>query len=299
MNLQCLQDDGEEEAVVVVPSSKVEELVDPVVVEPTPEPSPEPTPEPRQIKKEKKKEKKRIEILEVEATIDVPKEVEPVTEVVEEIAQVVETVPEPIIEVKEEAIEAAAAAPEPVKAATKPSPAKQKVKKDKTAEAGHAAATPKELLAVVKKTAFNDSEAQKLIDVLLTKQSGDPLNTSEEWIERGKPTESQRLKQELTETRQALTDERINGRAFVEKMAALKLELNKERTANSGNTRRIEEFQHVRAQAEQQVTSLNGQMRQLVQEKHQLQGQLVAEQSHVRNVEMSFQVNPFAFSTGC
>jgi ribosome-binding protein 1 len=31
-------------------------------------------------------------------------------------------------------------------------------------------------------------------------------------------------------------------------------------------------------------------MRQLVQEKHQLQGQLVAEQSHVRNVEMSFQV---------
>ena len=44
---------------------------------------------------------------------------------------------------------------------------KQKAKKKKP-EAFPA--TPKELLATIKKTAFNDVEAQKLIDVLLTKQ---------------------------------------------------------------------------------------------------------------------------------
>ena len=44
---------------------------------------------------------------------------------------------------------------------------KQKAKKEKP-EAFPA--TPKELLATIKKTAFNDVEAQKLIDVLLTKQ---------------------------------------------------------------------------------------------------------------------------------
>ena len=64
-----------------------------------------------------------------------------------------------------------------------PSPTKQKANKEKP-EAFPA--TPKELLATIKKTAFNDVEAQKLIDVLLTKQQGDPLNTSEEWIEKDK-----------------------------------------------------------------------------------------------------------------
>ena len=68
---------------------------------------------------------------------------------------------------------------------------KQKNKKDKSVPTETATQSPKELLAVVKKTSFNDAEAQKLIDLLLTKQSGDALNTSDEWIEKGKPTETQ------------------------------------------------------------------------------------------------------------
>ena len=51
----------------------------------------------------------------------------------------------------------------------------------------------KMLRRLVLASAFNDAEAQGIIDVLLTKQSGDMLNTSEDWIEKGKPTESQKL----------------------------------------------------------------------------------------------------------
>ena len=52
----CIQDDGEEEAVVVVPSVKEPLLSEEVIVETTPEPTPQPTPEPKQAKKEKKKD---------------------------------------------------------------------------------------------------------------------------------------------------------------------------------------------------------------------------------------------------
>merc|ERR1712187_682779 len=59
-------DDGEEEALVIVPA-----------VETSPEPTPQPTPEPKQAKKEKKKEKRnKIPIEEVEETVAVEEVVE-------------------------------------------------------------------------------------------------------------------------------------------------------------------------------------------------------------------------------
>merc|ERR1712142_643849 len=58
-------DDGEEEALVIVPA-----------VETSPEPTPQPTPEPKQAKKEKKKDKKRIPIEEVEEIVSVQEVVE-------------------------------------------------------------------------------------------------------------------------------------------------------------------------------------------------------------------------------
>jgi len=260
-------DDGEEEALVIVPA-----------VETSPEPTPQPTPEPKQAKKEKKKDKKRIPIEEVEEIVSVQEVVE-ASVVPEEVAVVekVELIAASPVAAIEEEIEQVV---EPVKVA-KPSPTKQKAKKEKNVPAD---ANPKDLLSIVKKTAFNDVEAQKLIDVLLTKQSGDPLNTSEEWIEKGKPTESQKLRQELNETIQALEDERMKGKSFSDKMTCLRRELNEEKSAKANHNRIIEELTAARAQ---DVNNINNKLQQLINENSLLKGQLSQEVSHRRNIELS------------
>jgi len=260
-------DDGEEEALVIVPA-----------VETSPEPTPQPTPEPKQAKKEKKKDKKRIPIEEVEEIVSVQEVVE-ASVVPEEVAVVekVELIAASPVAAIEEEIEQVV---EPVKV-TKPSPTKQKAKKEKNVPTD---ANPKDLLSIVKKTAFNDVEAQKLIDVLLTKQSGDPLNTSEEWIEKGKPTESQKLRQELNETIQALEEERMKGKSFSDKMTCLRRELNEEKSAKANHNRIIEELTAARAQ---DVNNINNKLQQLINENSLLKGQLSQEVSHRRNIELS------------
>merc|ERR1712123_444659 len=270
-------DDGEEESVVVVPSVKETLVVEEPVVEISPEPTPQATPEPKQAKKEKKKTKK-IEIQEVEEVAAV-QEVAEAAPVVEEVAVVekVEVVAASPVAAIEEEIELV---PEPVKI-VKPSPTKQKAKKEK-AEA--ASANPKDLLSIIKKTAFNDVEAQNLIDVLLTKQSGDPLNTSEEWIEKGKPTESQKLRQELNETIHVLEEERMKGKSFSDKMTSLRRELNEEKSAKANHNRIIEELTAARAQ---DVNNINNKLQQLINENSLLKGQLSQEVSHRRNIELS------------
>merc|ERR1711892_1415486 len=199
--------------------------------------------------------------------------------VVEEVAVVekVEVVAASPVAAIEEEIELV---PEPVKI-VKPSPTKQKAKKEK-AEA--ASANPKDLLSIIKKTAFNDVEAQNLIDVLLTKQSGDPLNTSEEWIEKGKPTESQKLRQELNETIHVLEEERMKGKSFSDKMTSLRRELNEEKSAKANHNRIIEELTAARAQ---DVNNINNKLQQLINENSLLKGQLSQEVSHRRNIELS------------
>jgi len=160
----------------------------------------------------------------------------------------------------------------------------KKTKKEKNVPTEAAPGNPKDLLAIVKKTAFNDVEAQKLIDVLLTKQSGDPLNTSEEWIEKGKPTESQKLRQELNETIQALEEERMKGKSFSDKMTNLRRELNEEKSAKANHNRIIEELTAARAQ---DVNNINNKLQQLINENSLLKGQLSQEVSHRRNIELS------------
>merc|ERR1712106_828445 len=270
-------DDGEEESVVVVPSVKETLIVEEPVVEISPEPTPQPTPEPKQAKKEKKKTKK-IEIQEVEEVAAVQEVVEaaPVVEEVAVVEKVEVAAASPVATIEEE-IELV---PEPVKI-VKPSPTKQKAKKEK-AEA--ASANPKDLLSIIKKTAFNDVEAQNLIDVLLTKQSGDPLNTSEEWIEKGKPTESQKLRQELNETIHVLEEERMKGKSFSDKMTSLRRELNEEKSAKANHNRIIEELTAARAQ---DVNNINNKLQQLINENSLLKGQLSQEVSHRRNIELS------------
>jgi len=261
------QDDGEEEPLVIVPA-----------VETSPEPTPQPTPEPKQAKKEKKKEKRKIPIEEVEEIAAVEEVVE-ATIVPEEVAVVEKvqlTAASPVAAIEEEIEQIQ----EPVKV-VKASPTKQKAKKEKNVPTE---ANPKDLLSIVKKTAFNDVEAQKLIDVLLTKQSGDPLNTSEEWIEKGKPTESQKLRQELNETIQALEEEKMKGKSFSDKMTSLRRELNEEKSAKANHNRIIEELTAARAQ---DVNNINNKLQQLINENSLLKGQLSQEVSHRRNIELS------------
>jgi len=210
------KNDAEEEDVVVVEPTPVESLPP---VEPTPEPSPQPTPEP---KKPKSKKKTKIPIEDVEEVVE---EVvaEPPAPVVE--APVVEE--EEVVE-KAEVVELPTAppAPEPV---AKSTPTKGKAKKQKSEPAAPQSilpGTPRDLLAAIKKTSFNDEDAQAMINVLLTKQSGDALNTSEEWIEQGKPSETKQLKQELAEAFKALEEERNHKIAFEKQLTTMKKDLN-------------------------------------------------------------------------
>jgi len=270
---QDVMDEVEEEPVVVVPTgAKVED-----VVEAVPEKLEEVAPAPVESKpsKKEKKNKNKIDIQEVEVipeAADVTDVAPPPAEkVVPEVQKAKET------EVKE--IVAPVENAKPVKS----SPAKQKAKKEK-AVAEFAAPNPKELLTIVKKTSFNDAEAQKLIDVLLTKQSGDALNTSDEWIEKGKPTEAQRLKQELSDTVRYLEEEKSKVKSFTDKLTSMRKELNDERAAKANYNRNIEEFQKARAQ---EVGAVNSRLQQVVAENTLLKNNLQNELAVRRSVEMN------------
>ena len=255
-----------EDVVEAVPESVQDELVPAVEVK-------------QASKKEKKKNK--MEIQEVEA---VPEPVE-----------VVDSAPAPVEEpapVKEEKVSVVEVKEAPVVVETvkntKSSPSKQKAKKEKPVptEAASPAApsSPKELLSIVKKTPFNDTEAQKLIDVLLTKQSGDSLNTSDEWIEKGKPTETQKLKQELSETLHYLEDERMKVKSFTDKLTAMRKELNDEKSAKASHNRIIDEIQKARGQ---EVSAINNRLQQVVADNNLLQNNLQQEVAMRRNLELN------------
>jgi len=207
------KNDAEEEDVVLVEPTPVESLPP---VEPTPEPSPQPTPEP---KKPKSKKKNKIQIEDVEEVVE---------EVIAEpqAAEVVEPVVEEVLQ-KEELVELPTPppAPEPVAKST-PTKGKKKQRSEPAPPQPILPGTPRDLLAAIKKTSFNDEDAQAMINVLLTKQSGDALNTSEEWIEQGKPSETKQLKQELAEAFKALEEERNHKIAFEKQLTTMKKDLN-------------------------------------------------------------------------
>jgi len=262
-------EEEEEQVVLVEAGAKIEDVVEEqIVVE---EKAPEPVAEVKPLTRKEKKNKNKIEIKEVESEPAVNDVVDSVPEVeVKEAAPVVEEAPAPVETVK------------PVKA----SPAKQKNKKEKTPEVAAAPVqpvNPKELLTLVKKTAFNDAEAQKLIDVLLTKQSGDALNTSDEWIEKGKPSETQKLKQELSETMHSLEDERMKVKSFTDKLTAMRKELNEEKSARANHNRVIDE---IRKSAGQEVTALNNRLQQVMADNNLLQNNLQSEVAMRRNIEL-------------
>lgn len=252
---------------MLVPAgAKIEDVVEPKVVE---EKAPEQTPEPKPVTKKEKSKKNKIEIKEVETEVeskDLQDSASP---------PVVEAAPLPVVEEAQVQVEAKT---------VKSSPAKQKPKKE--AVSAPAALNPKELLAFVKKTAFNDTEAQKLIDVLLTKQSGDALNTSDEWIEKGKPSESQKLKQELSETLHSLEDERNKVKSFSDKLTTLRKELNEEKSARANHNRVIED---IRKSAGQEVSALNSRLQQVMADNNLLQNNLQSEVALRRNIEMGQQ----------
>lgn len=266
---------------MVVPAgAKVED-----VVEAAPEKVPEEIVPAVEVKPASKKEKKRtkIDIQEVEAVPE-PKEVVDAAPApapaaaTEEVTANVETEKVAVAETPESAPVVEIVKP------TKSSPTKQKVKKEKIVPTESAPPNPKELLTIVKKTAFNDAEAQKLIDVLLTKQSGDSLNTSDEWIEKGKPTETQKLKQDLSEMMHYLEDERLKVKSFSDKLTAMRKELNDEKAAKANHNRIIDEIQKARGQ---EVSAINSRLQQVVAENSVLQGNLQNEAAVRRNLEMN------------
>ena len=256
---------------MVPTGAKIEDVVE-AVPEKVVEAVPVSSVEVKQLKKEKNK--KKIEIQEVEI---VPQPVE-----------VVEAPPAPVegsVVVEKEVEKETVTVVETVKSTNvKSSPTKQKNKKDKSVPTETATQSPKELLAVVKKTSFNDAEAQKLIDLLLTKQSGDALNTSDEWIEKGKPTETQKLKQELGELEEVLKEERMKNKSFTDKFSAMKRELNDERAAKANHNRIIDEIQKAR---QQEVSNINNRLQQVVTENNILQGNLQTEAALRREIEMN------------
>ena len=107
------------------------------------------------------------------------------------------------------------------------------------------------------------------------------MNTSEEWIEKGKPTENQKLRQELNETIQALEEERMKGKSFADKMTSLRRELNEEKSAKANHNRIIEELTQARAQ---EMNNSTNKLQQLINENSLLKGQLSQEVTHRRNI---------------
>merc|ERR1719500_1588276 len=108
-----------------------------------------------------------------------------------------------------------------------------------------------------------------MINVLLTKQSGDALNTSEEWIEQGKPSETKQLKQELAEAFKALEEERNHKIAFEKQLTTMKMNQTNARLAEMHNNEmgmrsRLDEVQmekiHTVTQFQAQVDNLAHQL---------------------------------------
>ena len=80
--------------------------------------------------------------------------------------------------------------------------------------------SPKDLIAVVKKTPFDDSEAQRLIDVLLNKQSGGG-SVSNDWVDTGKggqQNEVKKLQTALVNKEAASEEEAAKVKSITDRM---------------------------------------------------------------------------------
>jgi hypothetical protein len=166
----------------------------------------------------------------------------------------------------------AAPTPEPI---IKTTPTKTKARKQK-AEAPAPTGTPRDLLAAIQRTCFNDEEAQAVINVLLTKQSGGPLNTSEEWIEPGKPSEAQRLKQELGEASQALEEERNSKIVFEKQLTAMRRDVSAQLAAvkRAAGAEQQRHAQELAAQHTHQLNNLNGRLAEMHNNEMAMRGRL-------------------------
>ena len=91
---------------------------------------------------------------------------------------------------------------------------------------------PADLIATVKRTPFDDSEAQQLIDILLNKQSGVPVE-EDRWIEPGQKADSkeQQLERQLAERDTELAHEKASLKSVTERLNVLRQELNASKTA--------------------------------------------------------------------
>ena len=100
-----------------------------------------------------------------------------------------------------------------------------------------------ELIAVVKKTSFDDSEAQTLIDILLTKQSGAAVNDSMGWVENSKSeNELQKLQNQLKDKQSQLEEESQRCKSVTDRMNQLRAEYNASKSQNASMQKVVEDL---------------------------------------------------------
>jgi len=213
--------------------------------------------------------KSKIDIEEVngdvsdEEVVDMAPEEKPVMEAVVEVVEVEEPA-------KPRAVKVEAAKPSP-KVAAKKSGKKQNTAKHES----------KELLAIVEKTVLNDLEAQQIIDVILNKQGGTGSDGGD-WVEKGKLSETSKLQKQLGDAEGALQEEVAKAQSLADKLAAIRRELNEEKSAKAASSRTIEEMKMSRGQeianltaklseAQCDVTVLQTQLNQQIQHQNQLE----------------------------
>ncbi len=88
--------------------------------------------------------------------------------------------------------------------------------------------TPGELIAAVKKTPLDDSEAQRLIDVILNKQGGGGGDGGD-WVDTSKGShtnEVKNLQRQLEEKKVLLEEEAARTKSITDRMNLLRQELN-------------------------------------------------------------------------
>jgi hypothetical protein len=96
----------------------------------------------------------------------------------------------------------------------------------------------------VKKTLLNDDEAQQLIDILLNKQSGDAMSSSE-WTDAGKTgAGGSSVQKQLEAKTAALSEQEAALKSLTDRLNMLRLELNNTKSQANSAQRIIDEAQN-------------------------------------------------------
>ncbi len=171
--------------------------------------------------------------------------------------------------------------PKPVEEVEEPKkapPPQQQKQKPKKLDVG-------EIISVVKKTSFDDSEAQHLIDVLLSKHSGVNANADSSWVDTANDA-SKNLQKQLNEARNALDEEIARGKSLTDRVKYLRTEVTAEKTSNATLKRTLDD---VNARHAREVQNFNMRLDENARAYNQLNESLMYQIGQTQNLQATLE----------